>query len=593
MNWFMKYKKDNHDALKEVAGLSQIERVLLANRDIASADEAERFLNPILENMHDPFLFKDMHKAIDLIMEVLSSEESIRIVGDYDQDGVAATTILVRGLRQFAEEVGRDPMAAVDYAIPDRIEDGYGINEKIIKEAADDGVGLIITCDNGISAHEAVAYGKELGLSIIITDHHQVTHENGEEKLPPADAILNPHSENSGYPFADLCGAGVAYKLIQAFAFSIGVTAEETLPLMQFAALGTICDVVPLIGENRIIAKLGLDELNARPNQGVQLLLDLNNWEKEVSVYTVGFIIGPCINASGRLFTARLGVELFLEEDYDTALAYAEELVTLNEERKELTKLGTELAFTEADKYQDSNILLLYIPEAHESICGLIAGRLKEKFYKPTLVFTDASDENNQEILKGSGRSIEAYNMFEELDPHRDRFISFGGHAMACGLSIPKEILDGLRVLLNQEEQLSAQDLTPSVDFDLPLDFDRLDMFLLKSLDRFAPFGKDNPTPSFAAKFCNVRQLRLVGKNKNVLQIALEQKGRRFQAVLFQGDEKLEELIAEDNTGAVEGLLQGRDSGLQFDIVYRPEINEFRGNTSIQLKLIDVRLSKR
>lgn len=593
MNWFIKYKKDNHAALQQVEGLSALDRILLANRNIASTEEAERFLNPVVENMHDPFLFKDMHTAIDLIMEVLSSEERIRIVGDYDQDGVAATTILVKGLREFAQEMGRDSLTSVDYTIPDRIEDGYGINKKIISEAADDGVGLIITCDNGIGAFDAVTYAKELGLAIIITDHHQLVQVEGEEVLPDADAVLNPQSIDSGYPFAELCGAGVAYKLIQALFASIGMTAEETLPLIQFAALGTICDVVPLVGENRIIAKLGLEELNKRPNQGVRLLLDLNSWEKEVSVYTVGFIIGPCINASGRLFTARLGVELFLEEDYDTALAYGEELVTLNEERKEMTRLGTELALAEAKRYEEDNILLLYIPEAHESICGLIAGRVKENFYKPTLVFTDAQDSDKQNVLKGSGRSIESYNMFQELDRFRDQYISFGGHEMACGISIDKDYLVDLRKSLNESESLTAKDLTPFIEFDMPLDFDRLDMFLLKNIDRFAPFGKDNPNPSFAAKFCNVRRLRLVGQKKNVLQVELEQKGRRFQSVLFQGDEKLEELKALDQSGAVEGTLAGRESGLQFDIVYRPDLNEFRGNTSIQLRLIDIRLSRR
>ena len=595
MNWFIKNKRDNLKALEEVGDLAPFDRILLANRDIRTKEEADRFLNPRLEDLHDPFLFTDMHRAVDLISDILSSDGRIRVIGDYDQDGVAATTILVRGLREFARQMGRDSLEAVDYAIPDRIEDGYGININLVDEAKSEGIRLIITCDNGISAFDAIDHARSLGIATIITDHHQILMKDGEEVLPAATAILNPHSRRSGYPFPDLCGAGVAYKLIQACTLALGYRTEDTLPLLQFAALGTICDVVPLKDENRVIVRYGLDRLNEKPNLGIRLLLDLNHWDREITVYTVGFIIGPCINASGRLFTARLGVELFLERDRAVAENYAAELIRLNEERKEMTRLGLELAVEMAAGKTDQTILFFYIPELHESICGLIAGRIKEKYHKPCLVFTDAEAlgdaEEGRKLLKGSGRSIEAYNMYEELNRYRDRYFSFGGHEMACGLSLYRDELDRLEEQANQDCRLTDRDMEPYLELEMPLDLHRLDYSVIKAVDRFAPFGKDNPTPNFGVTGCNVRAFRLVGKNKNVLQIVVEKAGRRFQAVMFQGDEKLDQLRAAGLSRELDDLLSGREIERTIDLVYRPDLNEYKGKTSIQLMVQDFRFS--
>ncbi len=595
MNWFLRYRRDCIEALKNVGGLSPLECVLLGNRGLREAEEVARYLNPTLDDLLDPFLFRDMDAAVEAIVDCLSSGRSIRIVGDYDQDGVSATAILVRGIRSFAEQLGMDPYLSVSYAIPDRVEDGYGINRSIVDTALREEVGLIITCDNGIAAFDALSYAAEKQLPVIVTDHHQIVEKDGEEVLPEALAVLNPHSAASGYPFPDLCGAGVAYKLIEALAVAAGMDRHTFSGLLQYAALGTICDVVPLVGENRTIVSLGLEAINRTQDIGLLALLQENNWHKEVSVYTVGFVIGPCINASGRLFTARLGVELFLEEDAETAREYAKQLISFNEERKAMTREGVEQAIQQirAQHMDQQDLILLYLPGIHESICGLIAGRIKEQFYRPTLVFTDAqTSEAGEALLKGSGRSIEAFDLFENLNRHREKYVAFGGHAMACGMSIRKADWETIRQCLQSETSLSEADKTPLLELDCALPISRLNFNVVKTLKRLAPFGSKNPSPLFGAKRCNVRALRLVGANRNVLQLRLEYEGSEVSCVLFDGEAKLE-MQRRESPKAVEGLLRGEPAGLQIDIAYRPEENEFRGKRSLQLVLKDIRASKK
>lgn len=591
MRWFLNYKRKNVQALAAVEGLSPLERVLLGNRGLATKEEVQRYLHPRLDDLFDPFLFAQMEQAVEGIVDALSSDVSIRITGDYDQDGVAATAILVRGLRYLAAQQGVDPQQAVSYVIPNRMEDGYGLNCAMVDEAKREGVGLLITCDNGIAAFEALQYAKEQGIAVIVTDHHQIVEEDGEEKFPPALAILNPHSRTSGYPFADLCGAGVAFKLIEGLFAALGEPREAAAPLLQFAALGTICDMMPLVGENRTLVSLGLEQLNHSPNPGVQALLSCLRWEKEVNAYTVGFLIGPCINSSGRLFTARLGVELFLEDNEDDLAEYARQLVDLNEERKAMMKDGVEQAISLLDDRTTAlpSIVMLYLPEVHESVCGLIAGRVKERTGRPTLVFTDAQEEV-EPLLKGSGRSIPAYSMFEKLNAHRKEYVAFGGHAMACGMTIRKADFERLRTLFESEADLDAKDFEPELELDCPLDLRRLDFQVIDLIEQLEPFGIGNPKPRFGEKNLHVRAMRLVGKSQNVLQIALEKEGRRVQGVLFRAEETVE-MLRREASSETEALLSGRSANLNLDIVYSPERNEYNGRSSLQLILEDVRIS--
>lgn len=587
MDWYIKYKRKNLEKLQDIDGLSPLERVLLANRDVVEEKELRSFLNPSLDDLHDPFLFEDMEIAVEYILECFYGQIPIRIVGDYDQDGVASTTILVKALRRIARQMNLDPYAMISYTIPDRIEDGYGINENIINKALQEQIGLLITCDNGIAAFEALDYAFEKQIPVIITDHHQISIQDDKEVFPKAEAILNPHKRNTTYPFADLAGAGVSYKLVEGLCIKLFQDKNKYVDLLSFAALGTICDVVPLKGENRVIASLGLKEINKRDNPGLNALLVLNSWDREVTSYTVGFVIGPCINASGRLFTARLGVELFLETEEETLYQYARELVSLNDERKEMTRLGIERAQAMIMENKLPAIILIYLQDCHESICGLIAGRIKESFHRPTLIFTDANEEG---VVKGSGRSIEAYNMYENMKIHDDLYLHFGGHEMACGLSMKKEHLFMLNERLNQNHQLEEKDFKNYLEMDMPLNFDRLDYFTLQTIDRFAPFGKDNPRPLFATKNCNVLWIRLVGQKKNVLQMGLEKEGRNFTGVFFKAEEKLLELRKVLGP-SLDLALKGQERGLVFDICYLPQENVFQGRKSIQLILKDLRLS--
>ena len=596
-DWYIKNHRQEAKRLKEETGMSSLASLLLANRGIRTYEEAKTYFSPDLSGLHAPYLFKQMELAVSAIMDTLSSGLPIRIIGDYDQDGVAATSILVKGLRSLAQEMGEDPFRAVSYAIPDRIIDGYGINRRLVDQAKEEGVALIITCDNGIAAFDALDHAREVGIPVIITDHHQIeeVEEGGEvrEKVPPCLTFLNPHSKESGYPFPDLCGAGVAFKLIQAIYQGLGEDPDRIRPLLAYACLGTICDVVPLQGENRVLASLGLEVINENPDPGISALLRHNSWDKEVDTYVVGFIIGPAINSSGRLMTARLGVELFLEEDPDTIDAYAEELVALNNERKEMTRAGVEKA-TEMvrDQKKLDQVLVLYLPEVHESLCGLIAGRIKDLFYRPCLVFTDAEEAGEEALVKGSGRSIEAYNIFEALDRHREDYVAFGGHAMACGMSLYKKDLDRMGKIWNQEAGLGPEDLTPRIGLDAALPLSMVKAPVMRILDHMAPFGANNPKPIFGAKNLNVRQFRLVGKNKTVLQVRFDDQGTLVNGVLFQADEKLKSLAQEGPEGAIEDLLAGKDLPVTFDICYQPGWNEFQGKKTIQIKLVDIRFSQ-
>lgn len=592
MRWFMKNNREAFQTLRRETTQSPLSALLLANRGIGP-EEAEAFLHPRKEDLLDPFLFQEMEIAVTYIYESLQTDTPIRIIGDYDQDGVAASTILVKGLRALAEGMGKNPMQAVSYAIPDRIEDGYGLNASLVEQAAKEGIGLIITVDNGVAAFEGLEKAYEYQIPVIVTDHHEAVTVDGQVKRPPCEALLNPKFPEETYPFPGLCGAGVAFKVMQALCRYGDMPMPFFDELIGFAALGTICDMMDLQGENRVIVSLGLEALSRTENPGLRALLKLHSWDRPVTTYTAGFIIGPCINSSGRLSTARLGVELFLEQDEATVEAYAQELYTLNEERKDLTKQGVEEAFARLDGKVLPSVIAEVLPDVHESVCGLIAGRVKDRYHRPTLIFTKAMA--GEHLLKGSGRSIEAYDMFTSLNLHRDRYVAFGGHRMACGMTVREEDFQALRALWNAEANLQEKDFEPSVDFDGVLDLSSVHADALDAMEALAPYGKGNPSPLFAATHCNVLSMRLVGRQKNVLQILLESKGARLQGVAFSGDTLLQKLVQEGGSAAeaeIRSALYGQPSALTVDILYRPEWNEFQGKKKIQLKLADIRMSK-
>lgn len=579
-NWMIFNK--NISSLKKELNLSDEILHILANRGLTTKAQIDEFLNPDLEKLHDPFLMMDMDIAVDIILDAIEKDEHIHIVGDYDQDGNSATVTLIKGLKILHEKV--------TYAIPDRVEDGYGININMVDTAIKNGVDLIITCDNGISAHDAIAYAKEKGLRVVVTDHHQVKiDENNEQSLPIADAIINPHRLDCSYPFKELCGAGVAYKLICGIYEAVGIPVEESYDLLQFVAMGTVCDVVDLLGENRIIVVEGLKRINETNNLGLLSLIEQNSWNKEVDVYALGFVIGPCINASGRLSTARLGVELFLEEDEDLVVNYAMELVRLNNERKQLTQDTLESVIDEIEEkcLYENDIIVVYSSKAHESIVGIVAGRVKEKYHRPTIVFAESKDTG---IIKGSGRSIETYDMHAKLTEAKHLLRSFGGHKMAAGVSLEIDKLKELEQFLNQNSLLTKRQLQREITIDVAFPSERINEDFIEELNVLEPFGKGNSKPVFADKNLDLLNYQILGQNKNVIKLNIAKSGRVIECIGF-GDVKGIEQYLQGKFG-LESLNSYTPNNRQpnyIDLVYFPKINEFRGNITVQLQIIDIR----
>lgn len=572
----------NKNIEKQSSMLGEDERILriLANREIEDLEKISMFLDPDLDKMYDPFLMKDMAEAVDLILDAVDLDEHIHIAGDYDQDGNSAIVILMKGLGALTNRL--------TYSIPDRVQDGYGLNKRLVDEAADMGAKVLITCDNGISAHEAVAYAKTRGLKVVVTDHHQVSLENNEQKLPEADAVINPHRLDCPYPFKELCGAGVAFKLVQAIYLVLGMENERAYELLEFACMGTICDIVDLVDENRIIAVHGLKRLNETHNLGVRYLALEAGWNKEINSYALGFVLGPCINASGRLSTARLGVELFLEEDENLVQNYAAELVRLNNERKTMTEEAVKKArdLVIKENKVTNQVIVGWVPDIHESIVGIVAGRIKDEFHRPTIIFTQASKPG---ILKGSARSISAYNMFEKVNEIKDLTVSFGGHEMAAGMSIRQEDLEKFERELNARAKLSDYDLQREISIDLSQPIDELDFYLIKAIEKLGPFGKANPSAKFADKNVRLLSYDIIGKNRNVLKLNFEKNGKVRQAISFSNIQATYDFLEKNFPNLKATNPRGQ---AQLDIIYKPEINEFNGNRTIQLRLEDLRLSR-
>lgn len=584
-NWRLKNIKCDLDSISKDLGISKITAQVMANRGIVDIDDAKLFIDSDLSKLINPRIMKDIEKGVSILKDGILNKKSILIVGDYDVDGVISTYVLFTALKRCG--------AIVNYHIPDRITEGYGINESIIKNAKENNVDIIITCDNGISAIDQIQLAKELGMQVIVTDHHDIPYKQSDDGyktfvIPPADAVINPKQEDCNYPFDKICGACVCYKLVQVLYEEFNIDKSEVESLLQFVAIATVCDVVDLVNENRIIVKAGLNQINKTDNLGLKtLLIETGLVDKSVNVYSLGFVIGPCINASGRLDFAGVALELLLTKDQDEATTLAKKLNELNSERQKLTQLGVEKAIDQIikDDMLNDKVLVIYIPDVHESIAGIIAGRVKEKFNLPSIVLTNAHDG-----AKGSARSIEEFNIFEELVKCKDLLGKFGGHPMAAGLSIPSENIDDFRTLLNKNCTLSDEDIIPKVFIDVALPLRYLSFELVEELKLLEPFGKGNSKPAFGVKNLSILEGRILGKNQNVLKLILKENNGPTNTVLesiYFGDiEKFkEDIISKYGVNQYERIMSGQSNNVKIDLVYYPEINEFRGSKKLQLNI--------
>lgn len=556
--WMMQTKRADFTAIAENYHISPVTARIIRNRDVVGTKEIERYLYGTISDLYSPALLPDMEKAVGILKEKIESGKRIRVVGDYDIDGVCSTYILLTVLKETG--------AFGDYRIPDRIKDGYGINEAIIQQAFEDGVDTILTCDNGIAAVEQIRMAKELGMTVIITDHHDIQKDGmGNDILPAADAVVNPKRSDSRYPYPEICGGMVAYKLMRALYEAFGIPLKKWEEMLEFAAIATVGDVMKLQDENRIVVKEGLKRIGQTRNLGLLSLIEKNNLNPEtLTAYHIGFVIGPCLNAGGRLQTAKTALKLLMAEDPVTADHLAGELKDLNEQRKDMTLKGTEEAIAQVEEcFQDDRVLVVFLPDCHESLAGIVAGRLREKFQKPSFVLT-----RSEEGVKGSGRSIEAYHMFEGLVEVKDLLTKFGGHPMAAGLSLPEEHVEEFRRRLNENARLTEEDFIRKVWIDVPMPLEYINESLIQELERLEPFGNGNEKPQFAQKDLSVRNVRVLGKNRNAVRLSLVTPGGFAMDGMFFGEGAR---FAEE--------LAGKHS---IDIVYYPTVNEYNGNRTLQ-----------
>lgn len=583
--WLLRNKKVDLKAMSEKYKISQLLCKLMVNRDIIDENIINSYINPVYKYLHSPKTMKDVVIAVDIIKRKIQENKKIRIIGDYDVDGIISVFILYTALKKCG--------ANVDYEIPDRIKDGYGINENIVKVAYDEGVDTIITCDNGISAIDQIQYAKDLGLTVIVTDHHDVPfiEEDGVRTFlsSQADAIINPKQIECEYKFKSICGAGVAFKLMEALYEEIGMDKEECYKLIEFVAIATVCDVVDLIDENRIFVKNGLEMLNNSKNIGINALKKACGLEdKEITAYHLGFVIGPCLNASGRLDSAKKGLELLLMEDDEEAKNLAQEIVDLNDARKNMTKEGVDRAINIIDSTDINNdkILVVYIPDIHESLAGIVAGRVKEQYNKPTIILT-----KSEEGVKGSARSIEEYNMFEGLLACKELLDKFGGHPMAAGLSLQEDKVDELRIALNNKCELTDEDLTRKIMIDSSLPLEYLNLHLIEELNVLEPFGKGNSKPVFGVRDAKITRAMLLGKDKNVLKLKLLTNNNiTIDAMIFNDLENFESKIIEKyGNEELDNLYNKSNNNISMDFTFYPSINEWNGNKSIQIVVNGIR----
>ena len=562
--WMLYAKKADFNKIAEEFHINPVTARVMRNRDVSGQEAIRRYLYGTMADLYSPGLLKDGEKAADILKEKTEAGKWIRIVGDYDIDGVCSTYLLFQALKRVG--------ARVDYEIPDRVKDGYGINEQIIEAAARDGVDTILTCDNGISAVAQMERAKELGMTVIITDHHDLAKEGEKDILPHADAIVNPKQQDCPYPWKEICGAVVAYKLIQILYGKFHIPAEEWEEMIEFAAIATVGDVMRLRDENRILVREGLARLPLSKSLGLKKLVEKNDLDiAQVSAFHIGFVIGPCLNAGGRLQTAKMALRLLLSQDQEEADKLAQELKELNDQRKDMTSQGVEEAAVQVDEnYMDDKVLVVYLPECHESLAGIIAGRLRERSHKPSIVLTRAADG-----VKGSGRSIEGYHMFEALLEVKELLTKFGGHPMAAGLSLEEANVDRFRQALNRNARLTEEDFIPKIWIDVAMPIEYVSEPLIQELKMLEPFGQGNEKPQFAQKAMRVRSARVVGKNRNAVKLSMVTPGgAAVDGILFtEGDRFMEEMGAKR----------------EMDVIYYPDINEYNGNRTIQMVVKEYR----
>lgn len=607
--WFVAAKKADFEAIAKQFHISPVLARIIRNRDVKTGEEVARFLNGTMAEFPDPFLLPDMEQAVKKLYECRGKK--IRVIGDYDIDGVCASYILYRGLKTLHMDV--------DTAIPHRITDGYGLNDKLVEEAHRDGIGLIVTCDNGIAAAPQAELALSYGVDMIVTDHHEVPYDEKEDGgreylLPRAAAVVDPKREDSRYPYAGICGAAVAFQLIRAMYLRNGeasaavaeTTQDETacndaacgMPdelfweLTAFAAFATIGDVMELKEENRILVREGLRLMEHSGNLGLRALIAVNNLEgKTLSPYHVGFILGPCLNATGRLDSAARALSLFTCDDYREALMIAQELKGLNDSRKDLTAKGTEqaVAMVQSMDLKENPVLVLYLSDCHESLAGIIAGRVRERFCHPVFVLTDAEDG-----VKGSGRSIEAYSMYEEMSRCKELFTRFGGHKMAAGLSMPRENVERFRTRINELATLTEEDFVQKIHIDVPMPLCYATKELTQQLALLEPYGTGNPKPLFAQKNLLFLSAKLVGKNDRVMRFSvMDDQNNRFSMTLFSAHETFDHYIRQAyGDDQLSALYEARADGLRLSVVYYPEINEYGGRSELQYVIQDYQKSR-
>lgn len=578
--WVLTNKKADFYKIGAEYGIDPVIARLIRNRDVVETEDIHKYLYGSLSDLYSPHRMKDLDKAVTILIKKIREQKRIRIISDYDVDGVVSNYILYKGLERCN--------GLVDYRIPDRITDGYGINENLIRQAYDDGIDTILTCDNGIAAYSQIEYGKELGMTIVVTDHHDVpfveTEGNKEYRIPPADAVVNPKRPDCGYPFPLLCGAVVALKLIITLYEQFHMPENAWTEFLEFAAIATVCDVVSLTDENRILVKEGLKRMNETSHTGLRALIAANGLDgKKISSYHLGFIIGPCINASGRLRSAEMALALLLCKDYGKAMELAVELKELNEERKDMTMKGLEQAIEKVEQggMDADKVLTVYLPGCHESLAGIIAGRIREKYNKPVFVLTDSEEG----FLKGSGRSIEAYSMFEEMSKCKDLMTKFGGHPMAAGLTLPKENLSLFHDRLNELSVLTEEDFVEKVIIDVPMPINYIREDLVEQLSLLEPFGTANRKPLFAQKDLSILGARVLGVRRNVLKLRVaDEAGYEMDAMYFGNIQDFNEYLSSHfGQNEVEWMYQGRKNSIRMSLTYYPDINEFRGVKTLQL----------
>ena len=580
--WFVAAKRADFTKIGQEFGISPVLARIIRNRDIIEEEEIRRYLQGTIADMYAPGLLKDMEKAVDILLDKIKTGRPIRIIGDYDADGICSTFILHKGLLRAG--------ATADTAIPHRMKDGYGLNEHLVEDAFQAGIDTIITCDNGIAAAPQIEMAKEKGMTVIVTDHHEVPYEEAEGErryiLPPADAVIDPRQDGDAYPYKGICGAVVAYKVIEALYRKLELTQKEKSlleELLELAAFATVCDVMELLDENRVIVKFGLSHMKNTANQGLRALMEVNGIEKgKLSAYHLGFVMGPCLNATGRLDTAVRALQLLEAEDRGEAVRIASDLKQLNDSRKEMTDIYVKKAIrtVEESGLMQDRVLVGYLPDCHESLAGIIAGRVREKYYKPVFVLT-----RGEEGVKGSGRSIETYHMYEEMTRVKHLFTKYGGHKMAAGLSLEEKDVENFRREINAVCTLTESDMEERVHIDVPMPVSHVSMEFVQELELLEPFGNGNPKPVFAQKDLSFLSARILGKNGNAVRFTvLDDCQTKWEMMAF-GDPEPMNAYLEKKFGreAVERLYLGKSQDIRLSVTYYPSINTYQGNTKLQL----------